>query len=66
MSAIKYYVCDQCGSLERRDEVAEGEEWSCADCGSNRAWEFGNAAKAASHASHIQRGNSARIFRTAS
>ena len=34
------YVCDQCGHIEVRDAVPEGDEWTCDNCESHAAWEF--------------------------
>ena len=63
------YVCDSCGSIEVRDAVPEGDEWTCGNCGSHAAWEFPpeRRAYAESHAFHIQRGlGKGSIFRGAS
>ena len=60
------YVCDQCGHIEVRDAVPEGDEWTCETCGSHAAWEFApeKRAYAESHALHIHRGNGkGSIFR---
>ena len=65
----KFYVCDSCGSIEVRDTVPEGGEWTCDECGSHAAWEFApeKRAYAESHAAHIQRGiGKGSIFRHAS
>lgn len=62
------YVCDQCGSIEVRDAVPEGDEWTCTECASHAAWEFlpEKMAYAQSHANHIARGiGKGSIFRHA-
>jgi DNA-directed RNA polymerase subunit RPC12/RpoP len=60
------YVCDSCGHIDVREQVPEGGEWTCSECGSHRAWEFPPErwAEACEHAAHIARGVSSRgLFR---
>lgn len=65
MSAGMLYVCDTCGSIEVRDAVPEGDEWTCGNCKSHAAWEFPASARAnaESHAAHIHRVAASGLFR---
>lgn len=52
------YVCDLCGLLHAQTADPEDGEWECGHCGSCRAWEFPEAARADAehHSRHIAKG----------